>query len=92
MRLETSMTPAAKWGPLLQGALVVAALAVLFAAILHNGWFADIHRRLSELANRGRPEAEDTEDDPTGDDEVADSELDEDSSGTARPGPEEGDL
>ncbi len=57
VRLKTSLTPAAKWGPIVQGVLVVAALAILFAAILHNGWFADIHRRLSELANRAWPGA-----------------------------------
>jgi apolipoprotein N-acyltransferase len=99
VRLKTSMTPAAKWGPIVQGALVVAALAVLFAAILHNGWFADIHRRLSELANRGAPAPEDSADDSSGDDAVAegdelstDAESDEDGRYSAREGPEKGDL
>ena len=99
VRLKTSLTPAAKWGPIVQGALVVAALAILFAAILHNGWFADIHRRLSELANRGGPVSENSDDDPPGDDEVADgddltydAEFDDDARYTARQGPEKGDL
>jgi len=99
VRLKTSLTPAAKWGPIVQGALVVAALAILFAAILHNGWFADIHRRLSELANRGGPVSENSDDDPLGDDEVADgddltydAEFDDDARYTARQGPEKGDL
>jgi apolipoprotein N-acyltransferase len=92
IRLKTSMTPAARWGPLVQGAVVVAALAVLFAAILHNGWFADIHRRLTQLANRGGLATDDADGDPPADDEAADTELDEDGRDSARPGPEEGDL
>ncbi|WIM89121.1 apolipoprotein N-acyltransferase [Candidatus Mycobacterium wuenschmannii] len=89
VRLKTTMTPAAKWGPIVQGALVVAALAVLFAAILHNGWFADIHRRLSELANRGAPAPDNPDDDPVGDDAVVD---DGDELHPSRQGPAEGDL
>jgi apolipoprotein N-acyltransferase len=99
VRLKTSMTPAAKWGPIVQGALVLAALAVLFAAVLHNGWFADILRRLSELANRGAPVSEESDDDSSGDDAVADgdevstdAEVDEDGRCSARQGPEKGDL
>jgi hypothetical protein len=82
-----------------QAALVVVALAVLFAAILHNGWFADIHRRLSELANRGAPAPDDSADDSSGDDAVtegdelsSDAESDEDGRYSAREGPEKGDL
>jgi apolipoprotein N-acyltransferase len=93
------LTPAAKWGPIVQGALVVAALAVLFAAMLHNGWFADLHRRLSELANRGGPASENSGD-PPGDDVVADGDDlspdaepdDDDARESARQGPEKGDL
>ena len=55
VRLKTTLTPAARWGPIVQGALVLAAVAVLFAAMLHNGWFADLHRRLSELAKQVGP-------------------------------------
>jgi apolipoprotein N-acyltransferase len=105
VRLKTSMTPAAKWGPIVQGALVVAALAVLFAAILHNGWLTDLNRRLSGLAkNFGQP-PEKSDDDPTGDDAVADgspvdlvaanAERDEDGRHSAREPvqrPEKGDL
>src|SRR5271163_4678723 len=50
VRLKTTLTPAVRWGPIVQGTLVVAAVAVLFAAMLHNGWFTDLKRRLSELA------------------------------------------
>jgi len=92
VRLKTSLTPAANWGPIVQYGLVAAALAVLFAGMLHNGWFADIHRRLSELANRGGPAPENSDDDPPGDDVVAtdgddlspDAELDDDTRDTAR--------
>lgn len=99
VRLKTTMTPAAKWGPLIQGALLVAALAVLLAAILHNGWLTDIHRRLSELANRGAPASEKSDDDPPADDAVAggddppsDRDVDQDGRDSARTGPGEGDL
>ncbi len=101
VRLKTSLTPAAKWGPIVQGALVVAALAVLFAAMLHNGWFAIIHRRLSELANRGGPAPENDDDDVVADgddmspDPELDPELDDDARVVARglsQRPEKGDL
>lgn len=99
VRLKKTMTPAAKWSPILQGALVVAALAVLFAAMLQNGWFADIHRRLSELANRGAPAAESSDDDAPDADELAApdeassaADPDDDRRHPARPGPEKGDL
>jgi apolipoprotein N-acyltransferase len=49
VRLKTSETPATKWGPLVQWVLVGAAVAVLMAAILHNGWFMrPIRRRKRE--------------------------------------------
>ena len=98
VRLKTTLTPAAKWGPILQGSLVVAAIAVLLAAMLHNGWFAELNRRLSELTKK--PEGSD--DDPPGDDVVADgdevsadTELDEDGRYSARgrvQRPEKGDI
>jgi apolipoprotein N-acyltransferase len=72
VRLKTTLTPAARWGPILQGALVVAAVAILLAAMLHNGWFKDLHRRLSELANKSGPAPGRSGDDPPGDDVVAD--------------------
>jgi len=37
VRLKTTETPATRWGPLVQWALVTAAVAVLVAAMLHNG-------------------------------------------------------
>ncbi len=61
----------------MQGSLVVAAVAVLLAAMLHNGWFTDLNRRLSELAKNFGRAPERSDDDPLGDDVVADGELDE---------------
>ena len=78
VRRKTTMTPAAKWGPIVQGSLVVAAVAVLLAAMLHNGWFTEINRRLSELAKNFSSAKAKPDDDPLGDDVVADGELDED--------------
>lgn len=102
VRLKTTLTPAARWGPIVQGALVLAALAVLFAAMLHNGWFADLNRRMSGLAKRFGPGSEESDDDALGDDVVADGatvseavatdELAEDGRHTARQGPEKGEI
>jgi apolipoprotein N-acyltransferase len=101
VRRKTTMTPAAQWGPIVQGSLVVAAVAVLLAAMLHNGWFTEINRRLSELAKTFSPAKEKPDDDPLGHDVVADGELDEDGEDaapgeggrhSARHGPERGDI
>ena len=78
IRRKTTMTPAAKWGPIVQGSLVLTAVAVLLAAMLHNGWFTEINRRLSELPKKFSSAKEKSDDDPLGDDVVADDELDED--------------
>lgn len=45
VRLKTSETPASRWGPLVQWVLVGAAVAVVAAVILHNGWFMRPFRR-----------------------------------------------
>lgn len=98
VRRKTTLTPAAKWGPMVQGTVVAVAVAVLLAAMLHNGWFTDINRRLSELAKNVRRPRQKYDDDPLGDDEVADDELVEDAAldeggrHSARHGPEEGDT
>lgn len=44
VRLKTQLTPATKWGPIVQGLLVVLGIAAVITAILHNGSFV---RRLS---------------------------------------------
>jgi len=102
VRLKTTLTPAARWGPIVQGSLVVGALAILFAAMLHNGWFADLNRRLSALGKRFGPGPEKSDDDPPGDDVITDgpavkevaanAELDEDGRDSARQGPDKGDI
>jgi apolipoprotein N-acyltransferase len=92
VRRKTTLTLAARWGPLVQGSLVVAAAAVLLAAMLHNGWLTHLNRRLSELAKKFGPPPEISDDDPLGDDvvadgdnldDVADRDLDEDGDDTA---------
>jgi len=45
IRLKTAETPATRWGPLVQWVLIGAAVAVIGAAILHNGWFMRPLRR-----------------------------------------------
>jgi apolipoprotein N-acyltransferase len=45
VRLKTTETPATRWGPLVQWALVTAAVAALVAAMLHNGMFMRPLRR-----------------------------------------------
>jgi apolipoprotein N-acyltransferase len=62
VRLKTKLTPATRWGPILQWVLVVAAAAVIvvaaaaviLAGIRHNGWFA----RPIRLRSRPRGESE----------------------------------
>jgi apolipoprotein N-acyltransferase len=52
VRLKTKLTPATRWGPILQWVLVVAAGAVILAGIRHNGWFP------RPIRLRSRPSAE----------------------------------
>ncbi len=102
VRLKTTLTPAARWGAILQGSLVVAAVAVLLAAMLHNGWFAELNRRLSELSKKPSEESDDeppdddvAADGPPGAEVAANAELNEDGRCSARrpvQRPEEGDL
>jgi apolipoprotein N-acyltransferase len=75
VRRKTTLTPAARWGPIVQGSLVVIAAAVLLAAMRHNGWFAELNRRLSELAKRRGSAKQISDDDALGDDEVADDDY-----------------
>jgi apolipoprotein N-acyltransferase len=48
VRLKTQLTPATRWGPIVQGVLVVLGVAALIAAILHNGSF------VRRLGRRGK--------------------------------------
>jgi apolipoprotein N-acyltransferase len=72
LRRKTTLTPAARWGPIVQESLVVIAVTVLLAAMLHNRWFNDMSRRLSESRKNFGSARKKSDDDPLGDDDVAD--------------------
>ena len=55
VRLKTKLTPATRWGPILQWVLVAAAGAAILVGIRHNGWFA----RPVRLRSRPRGDSED---------------------------------
>lgn len=56
VRLKTTLTPATRWGPLLQWLLVGAGVGGVVAAILHNGWFMRRRRpRPVDAANHSGP-------------------------------------
>jgi len=51
IRLKTSLTPATRWGPAIQGLIVIAGVAGLAWAMLHNGSLADkFARRRKKVA------------------------------------------
>jgi apolipoprotein N-acyltransferase len=75
VRRKTTLTPAARWGQIGQGSLVVIAVTVLLAAMLHNGWFKQINRRLSELTKNFGSARKKSDDDPLVDDDVADDDY-----------------
>ncbi|OBB64463.1 apolipoprotein N-acyltransferase [Mycobacterium sp. 852014-50255_SCH5639931] len=62
VRLKTKLTPATRWGPILQWLLVAAAGAAILAGIRHNRWFPRPIRRRSEAPdespNAGTPPGE----------------------------------
>jgi apolipoprotein N-acyltransferase len=60
VRLKTKLTPATRWGPILQWVLVAAAGAVILVGIRHNGWFA----RPIRLRSRPRAESQDADTPP----------------------------
>lgn len=45
IRLKTDITPATRWGPLVQALLVIVGVGAVIAAILHNGNFVPKRRR-----------------------------------------------
>ena len=45
LRLKTDITPATRWGPMINAVLVVLGGASVVAAMLHNGSFARRRRR-----------------------------------------------
>jgi apolipoprotein N-acyltransferase len=59
VRLRTNLTPATRWGPILQWVLVAAAAAAILVGIRHNGWFAQgWFARPVRLRSRPRGEPE----------------------------------
>jgi apolipoprotein N-acyltransferase len=72
VRLKATLSPAAKWGPIVQGLLVVAAVVVVLIAMLHNGWFTGLNCRLRRLVNKFGPTPKGNDRDPLGHDVVAD--------------------
>ena len=50
VRLKTQLTPATRWGPVVQGLLVALGVAAVITAILHNGSFV---RRLGRRSKDG---------------------------------------
>ena len=71
VRLKTQLTPATRWGPILQWLLVVAAGAVILVGIRHNGWFPRPIRPTSrpsgESDDSGAPQVDVAPDDEDGD-------------------------
>ena len=76
VRLKTQLTPATRWGPILQWVLVIAAGAVILVGIRHNGWFPRPIRLRptpsAESDDSGAPPVEAEGDDAAPDDEDAD--------------------
>ena len=59
VRLKTQLTPATRWGPIVQALLVAVGVGAVIAAILHNGSF--VRRRLAadDRRRRSGPDADD---------------------------------
>jgi apolipoprotein N-acyltransferase len=70
IRLKTSLTPATRWGPVVQGLIVFVGAAALAGAMLHNGRFAEKYaRRRRKVTGRGE-----VDDGTVGDEDDADDE------------------
>ena len=50
IRLKTSLTPATRWGPVIQGLIMIVGVAAIAWAMLHNGAFAE---KLARRRNEG---------------------------------------
>ncbi|TPG33513.1 apolipoprotein N-acyltransferase [Mycolicibacterium hodleri] len=54
IRLKTSLTPATRWGPGVQGLIIIVGVSAVAWAMLHNGAFAEkLARRRKKTADRG---------------------------------------
>ena len=58
IRLKTQLTPATKWGPLVQGLLIAIGAGALIAAMLQNGRFVRGRRRVTDASGHDRPPEE----------------------------------
>jgi apolipoprotein N-acyltransferase len=66
IRLKTDLTPATRWGPWIQGLIVIAGAAGLLGAMLHNGGFAEkFARRRRKVTDRGEVEVGSADDETT---------------------------
>jgi apolipoprotein N-acyltransferase len=93
VRLKTKLTPATRWGPILQWILVGAAGAVILAAVRHNGWFPP-PIRLRSSGSRPAESDDDTTPDEGGPEIPQESPPDDgaDSVGGQVPSPKGGDY
>jgi apolipoprotein N-acyltransferase len=48
VRLKSGLTPATRWGPIIQGLLVAIGVASVAAAILHNGGFVRRRKKATD--------------------------------------------
>lgn len=48
IRLKTGLTPATRWGPIVQGLLVAIGVSSVFAVMLHNGCFVRRRKKATE--------------------------------------------
>jgi apolipoprotein N-acyltransferase len=96
VRLKTTTTPAASWGPIVQWILVIAGAAAVLAAVRHNGWFPRPKRSRPRPTDDSVAPADGVEDAPLDDGKDAASDADDDETPaeggrhSARPGPDKG--
>jgi apolipoprotein N-acyltransferase len=84
VRLKTALTPATRWGPIVQWTLVAAGVAAAFAAIRQNGWFRRPNRRRFWPANDSGAPPGGSEDDTPPDEGEDDTPPDEGGRNSAR--------
>jgi apolipoprotein N-acyltransferase len=53
LRLKSSLTPATRWGPIIQGLLVCVGVAAVVGAMLHNGRFVRRRKQATNAAQEG---------------------------------------
>ena len=53
LRLKSDLTPATRWGPIVQGLLVCVGVAAVAGAMLHNGRFVRRRKPVTDAADEG---------------------------------------